>query len=111
MIQAELACSSLLGSWTGKVSASSKDVFHCAGKLGATLATGDALGETRADSESVKPTSIPIRLADPNQFKLESGRFADTLSVYQWSQPLPVCQEPIQCLARSSWVQYRVRGA
>jgi uncharacterized protein YqcC (DUF446 family) len=46
-----------------------------------------------------------------NRFKLESGRFADTLSVYQWSQPLPVCQEPIQCLARSSWVQYRVRGA
>ena len=102
MIQAELACSSLLVSWAGKVSASSKNVFHRAGKLGATLATGDALGETRADSESVKPTSIPIRLADPNQVKLESGRFADTLSVYQWSQPLTLCQEPTQCLARSS---------
>jgi len=111
MIQAELACSSLLVSWAGKVSASSKDVFHCAGKLGATLAAGDALGETRADSESVKPTSIPIRLADPNRFKLESGRSADTMSACQWSQPLPLCQVPTQCLARSSWVQYRVRGA
>jgi len=59
MIQAELACSSLLVSWAGKVSASSKNVFHRAGKLVATPAAGDALGETRADSESVKPTFSP----------------------------------------------------
>jgi len=37
-----------------------------------------------------------------NQVKLESGRSADTMSACRWGLPLTLCQEPTQCLARSS---------
>jgi hypothetical protein len=61
MIQAELACSSLLVSWAGKVSASSKNVFHRAGKLVATLAAGDAIRGT-GRAASIPPYASQSRI-------------------------------------------------
>jgi hypothetical protein len=61
MIQAELACSSLLVSWAGKVSASSKNVFHRAGKLVATLAAGDTIRGT-GRAASLLPSALQRRI-------------------------------------------------
>jgi hypothetical protein len=61
MIQAEPACSSLLVSWAGKVSASNKNVFHRAGKLVATPAAGDAIRRT-GRAASLPPSALQRRI-------------------------------------------------
>jgi hypothetical protein len=69
MIRAELACSSLLVSWAGKVSASSKNVFRRAGKLVATLAAGDTIRGT-GRATSILPSALQSRIGSWSQSDL-----------------------------------------